>query len=84
MTREEFLNSILTKKQIADIKLARKHKQPILVDYTDCHGKITLRNYLRKLGAIVYEPHEMHVVEIHKDVQEFIPNVLDTLEDWEG
>jgi len=84
MTRDEYLNSILTKKQIGSIKWAIKHKQPILVDYTDSHGKTTLCNYLRKLGAIVYEPHEMHVVEIHKDVQELIPNVLDMLEDWEG
>jgi uncharacterized protein YvpB len=84
MTREEFLNSILTKKQIADIKCAIKQKQPILIAHTNSHGKTALREYLRKLGAIVYEPHEMHVVEIHKDVQEFIPNVLDTLEDWEG
>jgi len=84
MTSEEFLNSILTKNQIADIKRAIMLKQPILIARTNSHGKTALRAYLRKLGAIVYEPHEMHVVEIRKDVPEFIPNVLNTLEDMEG
>jgi hypothetical protein len=81
MKRDEYLRSILTQEQIRGIKRAISNKQPILIPYSSNMGKSTLREYLRNLGAIVYEPHEMHVVEIHKNISKIIPRVLDTIED---
>lgn len=83
MTRKEYLESILTVKQIEQINYAIKHKKPILITGSNGPtGKSTLATYLRQFGADVHEPHDMLTISLDKPLGDRrINNVLDTIED---
>lgn len=81
MDFNEYLNSILTKKEVKDLNRALRDNKVILISGVEGPtGKSTLKNILIKKGYKAIEKYEVHEIELNKFQNNLIPNLIEKID----
>lgn len=81
MTLNEYLESMLGKNGVTDLKRAKKSNQTIVVTGGYQTGKTTLVRLLKKHGYNAVEDiHEAHIVKLTKPLTEMVRDFDDTID----